>query len=97
MRRYGLSADIYSFGITVIEAALGHTPYVDMSFEQIVTKKAVNAGVPMLAVNTHGRHFSQVRIDSLSNSYTHSSSTCVAANALHQLCLSFCSFTIACR
>ena len=59
--RYGLSADIYSFGITVIEAALGHTPYVDMSFEQIVTKKAVNAGVPMLAVNTHGRHFSQVR------------------------------------
>ena len=66
MCRYGLSADIYSFGITVIEAALGHTPYVDMSFEQIVTKKAVNAGVPMLAVNTHGRHFSQVRQISLS-------------------------------
>ena len=65
--RYGLSADIYSFGITVIEAALGHTPYVDMSFKQIVTKKAVNAGVPMLAVNTHGRHFSQVRKHSLSN------------------------------
>lgn len=60
--RYGLSADIYSFGITIIEAALGHTPYVDMSFEQIAMKKAVNAGIPMLAVNTHGRHFSQVGI-----------------------------------
>ena len=60
--RYGLSADIYSFGITIIEAALGHTPYVDMSFEQIAMKKAVNAGKPMLAVNTHGRHFSQVSI-----------------------------------
>lgn len=60
--RYGLSADIYSFGITVIEAALGHTPYVDMSFEQIAMKKAVNAGIPMLAVNTHGKHFSQVGI-----------------------------------
>ena len=69
--RYGLSADIYSFGITVIEAALGHTPYVDMSFEQIVTKKAVNAGVPMLAVNTHGRHFSQVRRRSQISLCTH--------------------------
>ncbi|CAL5223814.1 g6385 [Coccomyxa viridis] len=56
---YGLSADIYSFGITIIEVALGHTPYVDMSFRQIVTKKAANAGQPMLSVNTHGKHFSQ--------------------------------------
>jgi hypothetical protein len=31
-----------------------------MSFEQIAVKKAGNAGIPMLAVNTHGRHFSQV-------------------------------------
>ena len=58
--RYGLSADIYSFGITIIEVALGHTPYMDMSFRQIVTKKAANAGQPMLAVNTHGKQFSQV-------------------------------------
>ena len=86
-RRYGLSADIYSFGITVIEAALGHTPYVDMSFEQIVTKKAVNAGVPMLAVNTHGRHFSQVRKHSLLDPIMPSSSTCAAASALQHLCL----------
>ena len=59
--RYGLSADVYSFGITIIEVALGHTPYMDMSFRQIVTKKAANAGQPMLAVNTHGKQFSQVR------------------------------------
>ena len=60
--RYGLSADVYSFGITIIEVALGHTPYMDMSFRQIVTKKAANAGQPMLAVNTHGKQFSQVVI-----------------------------------
>ena len=40
--------------------ALGHTPYMDMSFQQIVTKKAANCGLPMLAVNTHGKQFSQV-------------------------------------
>ena len=68
--RYGLSADIYSFGITIIEVALGHTPYVDMSFRQIVTKKAANAGQPMLSVNTHGKHFSQVRKIASSNLLT---------------------------
>ena len=78
----------------MIEAALGHTPYVDMSFEQIVTKKAVNAGVPMLAVNTHGRHFSQVRKHSLSYPCMHSSRACSAYFALHQLCLKFCIFII---
>lgn len=58
--RYGLPADLYSFGVTLVEVAVGHTPYVDLSFEQIAISKVSCDTVPMLAVDAHGKRFSQV-------------------------------------
>ncbi|CAL8463487.1 g3021 [Coccomyxa elongata] len=56
---YGLPADLYSFGVTLVEAAFGHTPFVDLSFEQIAISKATCDAVPLLAVDAHGTRFSQ--------------------------------------
>ncbi|KAK9917885.1 hypothetical protein WJX75_009260 [Coccomyxa subellipsoidea] len=56
---YGLPADLYSFGVTLVEVAVGHTPYVDLSFEQIAIKKVTCNTVPMLAVDAHGKRFSE--------------------------------------
>jgi hypothetical protein len=61
--RYGLPADLYSFGVTLVEVAVGHTPYVDLSFEQIAIKKVTCNTVPMLAVDAHGKRFSEVTAD----------------------------------
>ncbi len=46
--------------IACMQAAFGHTPYVDLSFEQIAISKATCDAVPLLAVDAHGTRFSQV-------------------------------------
>ncbi len=43
-----------------MQVAVGHTPYVDLSFEQIAISKATCDAVPLLAVDAHGARFSQV-------------------------------------
>jgi serine/threonine protein kinase len=61
-RSYCLSADIYSFGITVVEVAVGHAPYTDQSFEQLAINKVSNPIMPLLAVDSYGKRLSTVLI-----------------------------------
>lgn len=59
-RRYELPADIYSFGVTVLEAAVGHTPYVNQSLQEIAMSKSKGEHAHLLSVDAHGRSFSEV-------------------------------------
>lgn len=46
---------------------MGATPYVDLSFEEMAIKKVNCNAVPMLAVDAHGKRFSQVAFAPLSS------------------------------
>ena len=47
--------------MTVLEAAVGHTPYVNQSLQEIAMAKS-KGGPPahLLSVDAHGRSFSEV-------------------------------------
>lgn len=76
LARYALKADIWSFGMTLLEVAQGHAPFASLPFEVLVLS-AVNGPTPGLEEDPDcpEHRFSKV------NSSTYA--TCCAISILH--------------
>ena len=62
--RYDCSADIWSFGMTLLELATGSAPYAQLSLDQIMIK-TMNDDPPRLQSNDRRKKFSEVSAGSL--------------------------------
>jgi serine/threonine-protein kinase OSR1/STK39 len=60
-RRYDASADIWSFGITLMELALGKPPLAKMNPMRVILS-TVNSPPPRLEDSQDGRTFSKVSL-----------------------------------
>ena len=58
-RRHGTKADIYSFGVTLLEMARGKVPFAGMPLEVVAMNKLHHPS-PSLPSTYEGRQFSQV-------------------------------------
>lgn len=64
-RRYNCAADIWSFGITLLEFALGAAPLADFSLDQILMK-TLNEPAPVLESTDRRKKFTEVHPTPLS-------------------------------
>ena len=59
MCRYDCSADIWAFGMTLLELATGSAPYAQLGLDQIMMK-TINDDPPRLQSNDRRKKFTEV-------------------------------------